>query len=137
MSEPSEEERRPAAASLRQRVLNPSSSAFRQSRAEGAQTFNAEQGKHDIEVQSAAHQQNVELRRLDHELVEKRKDNNLRRVCFIAVLVLLAVALVVSGIVGIANNVPGTQQWAQNIVTTILGGLLGAIAGYFAGRSGA
>jgi hypothetical protein len=46
------------------------------------------------------------------------------------------VILVVSAAVGIGNDNDETRRWAQNVVTTMIGGLLGAVAGYFTAKGG-
>jgi hypothetical protein len=89
-----------------------------------------------IEIETAAHQRRVEQQRLDHELDQKTKDNDLRRRSFWLVVVLLVVILSVSAAVGIGNENEETRRWAQNVVTTMIGGLLGAVAGYLTARVG-
>ena len=100
------------------------------------QTWSVEYGQWEIDYETAAHQREMERDRLKHDLEQKKKDNDLRRFCLQAVLLLLTAALIVSAAVGVINEDAGTRQWGQNIATTILGGLVGAIAGYFAGKSG-
>jgi hypothetical protein len=100
----------------------------------GQQSF--EYASIQIQVEDAAHQRRVEQQRLDHELIEKAKDNELHRNRFWLVVGLLVAILVVAGAVGIGHDQEETRRWAQNVVTTMIGGLLGAIAGYFTAKGG-
>ena len=100
----------------------------------GQQSF--EYASIEIQVEDAAHQRRVEQQRLDHELSEEAKNNDLRRKCFWLLVIVLVVVLGVSSVVGISNDQEETRRWAQNVVTTMIGGLLGAIAGYFTAKGG-
>ena len=97
---------------------------FRSSEAVGNQEWTLEYGQWAIDYEAAVHQRE-----------EEKKDNDLRRLCFRIILGLLVAALVAGALAGAFSDDPGTRQWAQNIVTTLIGGLLGAVAGYFSGRS--
>jgi hypothetical protein len=90
----------------------------------------------EIEVEDAAHRRRVQQQQLDHDLTEERKDRDLRRKCFWLVVILLVAILTVSAVVGIGNDDEETRRWAQNVVTTMIGGLLGAVAGYLTARVG-
>jgi hypothetical protein len=90
----------------------------------------------EIEVEDAAHRRRVQQQQLDHDLTEERKDRDLRRKCFWLVVILLVAILSVSAVVGIGNDDEETRRWAQNVVTTMIGGLLGAVAGYLTARVG-
>src|SRR4051794_38823036 len=91
----------------------------------GQQSF--EYANIEIQVEDAAHQRRVEQQRLDHELSEEAKNNDLRRKCFGLLVIVLVIVLAVSSVVGISNDQEETRRWAQNVVTTMIGGLLGAI----------
>jgi hypothetical protein len=88
-----------------------------------------------IRVDEAAHKRAVEQQKLDHTLLQESKDNDLRRRVFWVVVVLLLVVLIVSAAVGIGHDDEETRRWAQNVVTTMIGGLLGAIAGYLTAKA--
>lgn len=111
-------------------------STFSESRAEGEQQLSMAEKKHDLRARAATHKQNMESQQRDYELQESKKDNELRRRFLIIIMALLGLSLGASIAIAILNNDPATRQWAQGITTTILGGLLGAIAGYFVGRGG-
>ncbi|MGH2614344.1 MAG: hypothetical protein ACRDJC_03830 [Thermomicrobiales bacterium] len=98
---------------------------FKSSTSVGNQEWTFEYGQWEIDYETAAHRREQE-----------KKDNELRRFCLTILVILLVVVLVVSGAVGVLNEEPNTRQWAQNIVTTLIGGLLGAIAGYFTAKGG-
>jgi hypothetical protein len=100
----------------------------------GQQSF--EYASIEIQVEDAAHQRRVEQQRLDHELSEEAKNNDLRRKCFWLLVIVLVIVLGVSSVVEISNDQEETRRWAQNVVTTMIGGLLGAIAGYFTAKGG-
>jgi heme A synthase len=100
------------------------------------QTWSVERGEWEIKRGSAEHRQRQEEERQQHELTEAKKDNEQRRRVFWLIVGLLIVILLISGAVGIANEDGETRRWAQNIVTTLIGGLLGAVAGYFTAKGG-
>jgi len=103
---------------------------------QGGQTFSLEQSEHQLRAEDPAHRRVLELE--DHRLAleDRRKDNDLRRYCFGGVLRLLVIVLFFSGLQGVTNQDPTTKQRAQGLVTTLIGGLLGAIAGYFTAKAG-
>jgi hypothetical protein len=105
--------------------LTASGTVIRGSRSVGGQTWSIEYGQWQIEAADA-----------EPKREEERKDNDLRRFCLRLLVILLVVVLVVSAGVGVLNEEPTTRQWAQNIVTTLIGDLLGAIAGYFTAKGG-
>jgi hypothetical protein len=88
-----------------------------------------------IRVDEAAHKRAVEQQKLDHALLQESKDNDLRRRVFWLVVTLLLIVLAVSAAVGIGHDDEETRRWAQNVVTTMIGGLLGAIAGYLTAKA--
>jgi hypothetical protein len=102
-----------------------SETVFRESSSVGNQSWTLEYGQWQIDAETAAHKREQE-----------KKDNDLRRFCIRVVLGLLIVVLCASALVGLLNEDPSIRQWAQNIFTTLIGGLLGAIAGYFTAKSG-
>lgn len=102
----------------------------------GGQTWSVERGEWELKRGTAEHKQQQERERQEHEFAEARKDNDLRRRCFWLIVGLLIAILVVSAAVGIANDDGDTRRWAQNVVTTMIGGLLGSVAGYLTAKGG-
>lgn len=70
----------------------------------------------------------------DRRRAESSKDQAQRRLVVNAVGVILIVCLAFALTVGVWSNNATTRDWAQSIVTVLLGGLVGAVAGYLAGR---
>lgn len=70
----------------------------------------------------------------DRRRAESSKDQAQRRLVVNAVGVSLIVCLAFALTVGVWCNNATTRDWAQSIVTVLLGGLVGAVAGYLAGR---
>ena len=68
----------------------------------GQQSF--EYANIEIRVEDAAHQRRVDQQRLDHDLSEEAKNNDLRRKCFWLLVIVLVVVLGVSSVVGISND---------------------------------
>jgi hypothetical protein len=103
--------------------------------AEGRQVFSPDVARHELNLRKQ--QLNAEEKR--HELEEAAKDNASRRrreeFGFYAVLVLVIAALAASLIIGVGSKNADTRNWAQGAFTLILGALLGALAGYFTGRT--
>lgn len=110
-------------------------SVITDSESSGLQTFSVEQTKLQQKADADAHRRELAKDKQDHELAERVKDNNLRRYCFGGVISVILLVLVISTILAFMGPVENRANWMA-IVTTILGGLVGAIAGYFAGKSG-
>jgi heme A synthase len=106
-------------------TLTARGAVIRGSRSVGSQTWSVEYGQWQIEAADA-----------EHKRTEEQKENELRRFILRAIVVLLLVTFCAAAIVGVVNDDPSTRQWAQGIVTALLGGLLGAIGGYFTAKSG-
>jgi hypothetical protein len=111
-------------------------SVITDSQSSGLQTFSVEQTKLAQKAQADEHKRNLAKSHLDHDLAQQAKDNDLRRLCVRVVVVVIVGALLVSTVLVIVEPDPSKNQWAQGIATTILGSLLGAIAGYFAAKTG-
>ncbi|MFT4039900.1 MAG: hypothetical protein QM692_17105 [Thermomicrobiales bacterium] len=103
----------------------------------GAQEWILARGELEIRRDNAAHWHRQEEARLAQELALASRNNEVRRQMFWLLVTLLVVVLVTSGAVGILHDNEETRRWAQNIVTTMIGGLLGAVAGYFTAKGGA
>jgi uncharacterized membrane-anchored protein YjiN (DUF445 family) len=99
-------------------------SSFSSSTTQGTQRFSAKQAEHELSRD-----------RQKHNLAEEAKDNDLRRQMLIVVGIVIFVVLAVSFIVAATSENDGTRAWAQGVVSTITGGIVGAVAGYFTGRS--
>lgn len=104
--------------------------------AEGRQTFSPDFAKHELNL--AKQQLTAEEQR--HRLDEIAKDNASRRqrenVGFFAILGIVIVGLLASGTIGVSSANAATRDWAQDAFVLILGSVLGALAGYFTGKSG-
>jgi hypothetical protein len=115
--------------------ISPVPSAFTDSRAQGTLRWSVEQGKHERELEKLRQAAEAKRRELD----EIEKDNASRRqrenVGFYTVLGVVVSGLSVSLIIGVMSANGDTRSWAQGAFTLILGSLLGALAGYFTGKS--
>lgn len=97
-----------------------------------------------IRVETAAHQREIEKRRVERELErdereedEKSKDRHHQRIrdnCTYAVVVVLVfLGLIGSFYVAATTTDPTRQVWAQGFTTTIAGVVGGAFAGFLIG----
>jgi hypothetical protein len=105
--------------------LSAGSSEFRESSAQGQQTFSVEVSR---EIQRSADAQ--------HRREEQRKDNDARRhrenvLFYVVIIVMVACLLTGFAMITMSENTE-TRRTGQSIVTLILG----AVAGYFTGRAG-
>jgi len=110
-------------------------SVITDSESRGLQTFSVEQTKLEQKAKADSHRRDLAKTKQDYELAEKTNDNNLRRWCFGGIVSVILLVLVISTILAFIGPAENRANWMA-IVTTILGGLVGAIAGYFAGKSG-
>jgi hypothetical protein len=110
--------------------------AFTDSSIQGRQSWSQEQAKHELRATSEAHKHSIELERQKHELREATKDNAQRRLAFNVVVGVLLAILVVSLFLAIQSENGTTRAWAQGVVSSVMGGIVGAVAGYFTGKSG-
>lgn len=99
--------------------------------------MNARARQLEIRRANAEHWHRQEEARLTQELAKTARNNEVRRQMFWLLVTLLIVNLLVSDAVGILHDNAETRRWAQNVVTTMIGGLLGAVAGYFTAKGGA
>ena len=113
-----------------------STSVITESETQGSQTWSIERSKLELKAQADERKHEIEKDRVNHQLAETTKDNNLRRICIGGIVVMILLVLAVSTVMVIVEPADSKNQWAQSVVTTVLGSLLGAIAGYFAGRRG-
>jgi hypothetical protein len=111
-------------------------SVITDSQSSGLQTFSVEQTKLEQKAQADAHRRELAKTQLEHDLAQQAKDNELRRLCVRILICVIVVSLVVSAFIVVVEPDDSKNQWAQGIATTILGSLLGAIAGYFAAKTG-
>jgi len=106
----------------------------------GDQTFSLERGEHELKVQTQAHKREMERERLQLEREETRKDNDQRRsqltTLFVVVIAIIVVGLVAGLLIGTLAFDEDTRRFGQGLVTLLLGGVAGALAGYVSGRSG-
>jgi hypothetical protein len=115
--------------------------------AEGRQVFSPDIARHELNL--AKQQLSAEEKR--HELEEAARDNESRSkreeagdrsrrrrqdVGFYSILSVVIVGLAVSLAIGTMAKNADTRNFAQNAFILILGAILGALAGYFTGRSG-
>jgi hypothetical protein len=99
---------------------------FRGSSSVGNQSWTLEYGQWQIDAETAAHKREQE-----------KKDNDLRRLCFKVILALLVVAFFATAFLGFLYSDQSIRPVAQNAFTTLLGGFIGALAGYFSAKAGA
>lgn len=71
-----------------------------------------------------------------HQRQEATRDNFQRRVLIYIVVGVVIAGIVAAALVGTNAGNDDTRRWAQGIVTLLLGGLLGAVGGYFSAKSG-
>lgn len=102
---------------------------------EGPQTFSTERAQHELKAGRAAGEQRIKEQTNAHVLAQEAKDNDLRRLTFKIVLLMLIGVLIFSFVVATKSTNGTTRSWAQGIVTTIKGGLVGGVVGYFTARA--
>lgn len=66
---------------------------------------------------------------LEHRLEEERKDNAQRRRIVNAVGIFLLVVAIVALAISIGSENDATREWAQGIVTILIGGFVGFVTG--------
>lgn len=114
-------------------------SEMRNLRIEGRQTLSFEPTPMQLKAAAQQHKQQTETQDRVHERLQETKDNDARRqretVGFYLLLTVVLSGLVASGIVGVASHNADRRDFAQAVCTLILGGLLGALAGYFTGKA--
>lgn len=98
--------------------------------------WNFERAKHDLKAEAAAHKQQLEAEQARYQREEEAKDNALRRLIIRVTVWTILAAGVAAFAIGTLAGDADTRRWAQNVGTTILGGLVGAAAGYLTGRNG-
>ena len=96
------------------------------SRSVGDQRWSVEYGQWQLDYEQAAHRMELE-----------KKDNDLRRLCFKVILGLLVIAFFATGYLGFFYGDQSVRPVAQNAFTTLLGGFVGGLAGYFSAKAGA
>ena len=99
---------------------------IRASHSVGSQTWSVEYGQWEIDYGDA-----------EHRRQEERKDNDLRRLCFKVILALLVITFAAAAYLGFFYGDQSIRPVAQNAFTTLLGGFIGALAGYFSAKAGA
>lgn len=98
--------------------------------------WDVKRAQHDLKVAATVHEQELERRRLEHELDQQARDNDNRRqremLLFYTALGTGVVLLVVGLVTGVMLETSEAKaSWARSIVTAILG----AFAGYLTGKS--
>jgi hypothetical protein len=99
---------------------------IRASRSVGDQTWSVEYGQWQLDYEQAT-----------HRMEQEKKDNDLRRLCFKIILGLLVAAFFATAYLGFFHTDQSVRPVAQNAFTTLLGGFVGALAGYFSAKAGA
>ncbi len=111
-----------------------SGSSFRESRAEGEQAFSHERSEHERRVQSAERKFELDRLKLEHLQAQERLHSASQRqremMGFYVV-----VGVVVVGL-ALGPTLARTRRWAQGLVTLLIGGIVGGLAGYFTGKVG-
>lgn len=114
--------------------------SIRGSRAQGEQRIEIARDELELKAATAAHKRQVERLRVEQEINEAREEGVARRrremVGFYVVVGVALAGLIVGSWVGVAAPDPETRRWAQSLVTLVLGGIVGGLAGYFSGRVG-
>ncbi len=98
--------------------------------------WDVKRAQHDLKVAATVHEQELERRRLEHELEQQARDNDNRRqremLLFYAALGTGVVLLGVGLAIGVMLDTSEAKaSWARSIVTAVLG----AFAGYLTGKS--
>lgn len=117
-----------------------SGSSFRESRAEGEQAFSKEQSEHERRVQSAERKFELDRLKLEHQQEQERLHSASQRhrevIGFYVVVGVVVIGLAVGSYVGTNAENAETRNWAQGMVTLLIGGIVGGLAGYTTGKVG-
>ena len=101
--------------------------------------FSLERAKFEERALAAAHRRQLEAEEAQLRREETRKDNDLRRrrelIGFYVAVGASLVVLAISFVVAVAAENDGVRNWSQGIVTLVMGGIVGGLAGYLTGRS--
>lgn len=126
-----------------------SGGSFKDSRAEGEQSFSIERGEHELKTVTAERAYRLDRMRLEHELEEQKAENRARRereareeterrkrddVIYWLIVAAIIVGIVVGGAASFVSQNDATQRWGQSLVTLIVGGLVGYVTGSRAGK---
>ncbi len=98
-------------------------------------TFSVKWAEHERALEQLRVEHERAMDELRHQQTEVVKDNAQRRTIVNAVGIILIGMLALSFVVAIWAENDGTRDWAQSLVTVILGGIVGGMAGYLTGRS--
>lgn len=98
--------------------------------------FSASRGQHEIAILTTHADVQRAADDAKHKREETTRDNEQRRNIVYAVVLVVIAGLVVGSLVGTMAENDTTRTWAQGIVTLLLGGLLGAVGGYFTAKAG-
>ena len=133
------------------RLTEEARSEARDSTVTGPQTISFDPTPQQLKALAQQHKQTLEADERRHQHEEATKENEVRRIreaaeqssrlrresiAYYSVLFVILGSLVTSGIVGVNSKNADTRNFAQGAFLLILGGLVGALAGYFTGKSG-
>jgi len=96
---------------------------------EGEQRFSTARAKADLDRAEQEHRHREAERAGEQRRTEEAKDNAQRRLITNAVAAFLLVTSVVSFVFAVGSGNATTRDWAQSIVTLLLGGLVGFLTG--------
>jgi hypothetical protein len=102
--------------------------------------WTVERAKHELRAETTARKLELDAERLRHEIEEEKQDNAQRRhrdqFAFYVVVGVLVGILIVGIWIGIQADNSDTRAWGQSLVTLIVGGIVGGLAGYVTGKGG-
>jgi predicted benzoate:H+ symporter BenE len=98
--------------------------------------FSARRGEHEIALARTTAEMQRAAEDARHQRQEAARDNTQRRILIYIVVGVVIAGLVAATLVGTWADNDDTRRWAQGIVTLLLGGLLGAVGGYFSAKPG-
>jgi F0F1-type ATP synthase assembly protein I len=109
-------------------------------RTEGLLSFEIKRQQQEVKSADAAHRRQMDAEAAAHRREQEAADNALRRQReqggFALVVAVTVVMLIAAVLIGLLADDAETRQWARGIVTLILGGIVGVLAGYISGRRG-
>jgi hypothetical protein len=95
--------------------------------------WTAKWGEHERLLLQTQTQAEIDRENAKHHRDEQVKDNDQRRNITYGIVALLIATYIFTGIVAVWSENPDTRDRAWDVGNSLIGALLGAIAGYFAG----
>jgi len=97
------------------------------------QRYSAKWGEHELALVKTQADVAISAEDAQHRRGEQIKDNNQRRTITNSILALVIAAYVLTGVAAVWAPDAETRDRAWDVLTALIGALLGSIAGYFAG----